>query len=309
MSEAQGLAGLKIMVAVAKADGHLAEGERKQIAEAIEELAPSLSVEEILDADVDLDTELAKITEPDVQAAIYRAAVMMAIADSDAHVEESRILQRIRETYGITDEETGVTKLLEGHALPEPMEVDPEVRDQQSKRVVVGHAIMAAALGANPLPLVSIVTEIGVYYLQGRMVRNLAFYYGHDMELKHTLALISSAFGLGLARALAVQMLKFLPVWGSVVGGATAFTTTYALGETIRRHFAQGGDLGSLTKKEARKAYEEIKKTQAKTAYEENREAIDKKAQEKAPQMEALARDLKAGKATDADIEKHLASD
>ncbi|MBK6520640.1 MAG: DUF533 domain-containing protein [Polyangiaceae bacterium] len=304
--QTQAVAGLRVMAAVAKADGHLADEERKQIAEALAELAPDVSVDSILSEDFDLDGEIAKITDPDVRAATYRAAVMLSVADGEHHAEEDKVLAKLRAAYGLTDEGTGVAKLFEGQAALAPLEHDQATRDRDVKRDVLGHSMMAAALGANPLPLVSFVTEVGVFYLQGRLVRNLAYYYGYDVSMKHAFALMASTFGLGVARMAIVQMVKFVPVWGSVVGGATAFTTTYALGETIRRHFEKGGDLASLTKKEAKKAYEEIKKSAAKAEYEKAKPEIEKKAKEKGPELEALAKDIKEGKADEAAIAASL---
>ncbi|NUP09432.1 MAG: hypothetical protein HOW73_25545 [Polyangiaceae bacterium] len=304
--QTQALAGLRVMAAVAKADGYLTEEERRQIGDALAELAPDVSVDEILTEQFDLDAEIRKITDAEVQRATYRAALLLSMADGERHDAEAKVLAKLKSAYGLGDADGDLTQAIADREPLAPIENDPAVRASKARREILGHAMMAAALGANPLPLVSFVTEVGVFYMQGRLVRNLAFYYGYDVTTKHAVALMASTFGLGVARAAVVQLVKFVPVWGSVVGGATAFTTTYALGETILRHFEQGGDLGSLSKKEAKKAYEEIKKGDAKAAYEEAKPEIEKKAKEKAPEIEALAKDIKEGKADDKAIASTL---
>lgn len=304
--ESQALAGLRVMVAVAKADGHLADQERQQIEEALRELAPNLSIDQVLAEDVDLDAEIAKITDPEVRKATYRAAAMLSVVDGESHEAESALLRRIRQAYGLSDEGTGVAKVLEEANQLAPIDADKDTRVKETKSEVLGHAMMAAALGANPLPVISLFTEIAVFYMQGRLVRNLAWYYGYDVTGKHAAALLGSTFGLGMARSVIMQFVKLVPVWGSVVGGATAFTTTYALGETVRRHFESGGDLVTLSKREAKKAYEEIKKTSATAEYEKAKPEIEKKAKEKQPELEAIARDASEGKLADDQIAERI---
>ncbi len=304
--QSQALAGLRVMVAVARADGRIAEEEKRQITDALAELAPDLSPDEVFAERFDLDEEIAKIIEPDVQRATYRAALVLSMADGESHAEESKLLAKLREAFDIHDDGHSVVEVLEHKEPLAPVEKDEQKRESESKREVLGTAIMAGALGANPLPIVSFFTEVGVFYLQGRLVRNLAWYYGHEVSMKEVVAMMATTFGLGVARVMVVQLVKFVPVWGSVVGGAAAFTTTFALGEAVRRHFAAGGDFASLTRKEARRAYEEIKKGAAKEEYEAAKDEIAKKALEKRSEIEALARDARDGKLKDEEVANRI---
>lgn len=304
--ETQARAGLKVMVALARADGWLADAERQQIADALAELAPGESVDEIVNENVDVDAELRKITDRDLQAATYRAAVLISMSDGESHPEESKLLTKLRDTFGLPNETPQVARVLADKEALAPLETDPKLRRSQAQKLVVGHAMMAGALGANPLPLVSFVTEVGVFYLQARLIRNLGVYYGHALEIKEVAAMMAGTFGLGMARAAVVQLVKLVPVWGSVVGGATAFTTTYALGETVLRHFEAGGNLASLTKREAKKVFDDLKKGAAKAEYDKSKDQIAKQAKAKGPAIESLARDLEDGKTSDEDLAAKL---
>jgi len=304
--ETQARAGLKVMVALARADGWLADAERQQISDALAELAPGESLDDIVSEDVDVDAELAKITDRDVQAATYRAAVLISMSDGEAHPEESKLLEKLRETFGLPNETPHVAKVLADAEALAPIESDPKLRRSQAQSMITGHAMMAGAFGANPIPLVSFVTEVGVFLLQARLIRNLGNFYGHELGKKDVAAMMAGTFGLGMARAAVVQLVKFVPVWGSVVGGATAFTATYALGETVLRHFEAGGDLASLTKREAKKVFDDLKKGTAKAEYEKSKDQINKRAKEEGPVLESLAKDLEEGKASDADLAAKL---
>lgn len=109
IAEEEAVACLKVLVAVAKADGRIQEGERKSLAAAIArfELPVSVSVEAVLEGDVDLDAELAKITSPEAREQVYRSASFLAAADGRSAPEEQALLVRIANVVQPSDELRG----------------------------------------------------------------------------------------------------------------------------------------------------------------------------------------------------------
>ncbi len=303
MADDQALAGLKVMIAVARADGHLATAERAHLEEALQELAPMADLGKLLEADIDVDGELNKITDAEVRHATYRAALLLSIADGDTHVEESKILAKLRETFGLADEAGTVSHLLDAAAKrrdDEAASVDPAEREKRARKKIGRSAFLAGVLGANPFPGISLITEMVIYGVQGELITDIGHIYGHRLSRKEAASSFFGALGLGLARTAVTQLVKFVPVWGSVVGAAAGYTTTYALGRTVEKHFADGGDLKTLGK-ETKKTFTAMK-AEAKEEFEKAKADVDAAAKAKQAEIEAAAKEVAAGKATTDDV-------
>jgi len=101
IAEDEALATLRILVAIARADGSIHTDERKSLAAALESLGGDvalpggLATDRLLDETIDLDAELAVLTSPDAREQIYRSAYFMAFADGSCSKEEQAILDRI----------------------------------------------------------------------------------------------------------------------------------------------------------------------------------------------------------------------
>jgi uncharacterized protein (DUF697 family) len=105
---------------------------------------------------------------------------------------------------------------------------------------IVGHALIAAGVGALPL-----VDLVGVPAVQAKLLHSLATLYGQNWD-RRRISEFFSLLGMGVgasyvARLLGREVVKLIPGWGSTVGamwGATASgTTTYALGKTASAYF------------------------------------------------------------------------
>jgi len=120
---------------------------------------------------------------------------------------------------------------------------DAGVRDVYARAAhphIVGHALVAAGIGALPL-----VDLVGVSAVQAKLLHSLATLYGQSWDRRR----VSEFFGLlgmgigasYVARLLGREVVKLIPGWGQTVGamwGATASgTTTYALGKTASAYF------------------------------------------------------------------------
>jgi len=105
---------------------------------------------------------------------------------------------------------------------------------------IVGHALVAAGVGALPL-----VDLVGVPAVQAKLLHALATLYGQEWD-RRRISEFFSLLGMGVgasyvARLLGREVVKLIPGWGQTVGamwGATASgTTTYALGKTASAYF------------------------------------------------------------------------
>lgn len=133
---------------------------------------------------------------------------------------------------------------------------DPGVRDAYARAAhphIVGHALIAAGIGALPL-----VDLVGVPAVQAKLLHSLAILYGQRWD-RRTVAEFFGLLGVGVgvgyvARLLGREVIKLTPWLGQTVGamwGATASSlTTYALGKSAAYYFAsrqQGAALDPTT--------------------------------------------------------------
>lgn len=100
--------------------------------------------------------------------------------------------------------------------------------------VVLGYTSVAGTAGAVPIPFVDLVILPGI---QARMAYQLAAIYGQPMSAER-LKELGAAVGVGMmARTLARQAVKFIPIVGSAVGATVAAASTYALGRALCFYF------------------------------------------------------------------------
>lgn len=120
---------------------------------------------------------------------------------------------------------------------------DAGVRDVYARAAhphIVGHALVAAGIGALPL-----VDLAGVPAVQVKLLHSLATLYEQHWD-RRRIAEFFSLLGIGVsasyvARMLGREVVKLIPGWGPTVGamwGATASgAMTYALGKTASAYF------------------------------------------------------------------------
>lgn len=105
ISETEAVAGLRILVAMAKADGKIHDDERKSLAGAIGNLqVEGVTVESVLDADILLEAELVKLESDEAREQIYRSAFFLAHADGACSPEERALLEKVAEATAASSE-------------------------------------------------------------------------------------------------------------------------------------------------------------------------------------------------------------
>jgi len=106
-----------------------------------------------------------------------------------------------------------------------------------SRRYISTFAIMAATLAAVPLPFATMPVLTA---LQVSMVGLLGKLYGQTLSPSQAGGVISAIAGGFLAQVIGRELIKFIPVFGSVVAASWAAAYTWALGEGACVYF---GDL------------------------------------------------------------------
>jgi uncharacterized protein (DUF697 family)/predicted GTPase len=105
---------------------------------------------------------------------------------------------------------------------------------QHALPVIIGYSMLAGTIGALPIPLADLPLLLGLHV---RMARHVAGIYGQSLRLDHYRELAAILGTSLVTRQLTRQLSKLIPGIGSVVGGAVAFASTYALGRALCYYF------------------------------------------------------------------------
>jgi uncharacterized protein (DUF697 family)/predicted GTPase len=108
---------------------------------------------------------------------------------------------------------------------------------EAGRRYILPFAVMAGTLAAVPLPFATMPV---LTTLQTTMVGLLGRLYGQTITPAQAGGVVSTIAGGFLAQAIGQQLVKFIPVLGSVVAASWATAYTWALGEAACVYF---GDL------------------------------------------------------------------
>jgi uncharacterized protein (DUF697 family)/predicted GTPase len=113
-----------------------------------------------------------------------------------------------------------------------------ELQDLFARRAlphILGYSSLAATAGAIPIPWVDLLILPGI---QTRMIYHLAELYGQPLSARRFLEL-ASTLSMGMVVRQAVrEVVKFIPVVGSVAGAALAGAATFALGKAFCYYYA-----------------------------------------------------------------------
>ncbi len=309
MTEQEAISSLRILVAVAQADGQIHEEERKSIAGALEGLTlpEGTTADSLLESKVDVEAELAKLTSPAARGEIWKSAFAMANADGSCSSEEQTVLDLIAAKTGVTEKEKNFfSKLVaEGKDTVLPSNIkkidDPAQRSKEVRNDILKYSAFTAILGAFPLPVVG---EIAVLGIQLKMIRDIGQYWGHTVD-KNAAKSMLYGLGLGTGARMAVNSLaKLVPGWGSAVGATTSFAATFALGKVMEKFFSEDakGDVASL------KTYFKSQEKEGKAAYADQKEEIAQKEKDNKPALDQLSQDLKDGKIDQEEFDKRLSA-
>ena len=95
---------------------------------------------------------------------------------------------------------------------------------------ITAYSSLAATAGAVPIPWVDLLILPGI---QTRMIYRLATLYGQPLSGQRFLEL-AGALGLGMLMRQGIrELVKFIPIFGSIAGAALAGSATFALGKAF----------------------------------------------------------------------------
>ncbi len=122
-----------------------------------------------------------------------------------------------------------------------------EEKALKAERIIKDHVLMAMAGGFVPTPGLDVAFGFGVQLtMLARLSKLYGVPYSRNIAKGSMMSLITSVGGLGMAGALGMSAVKFIPVIGTTLGMVTMPVTmgalTFALGKVFGQHFAEGGD-------------------------------------------------------------------
>jgi len=289
VSEGEALASLKLLVAVAKADGNFSPAERATLEDALSnaKLPAAVTVQSLLDGAYDPDALVREIKSPKARDAAFGACLTMAHAQRVPSQQAQAILERIEKAWSVPQDK----RSLLGRVLHEARDTvwfthpvataDPQRRTAEINEDVLKYSILSGTLGLNPIPVASIVTDLAVVSLQAKMFSDVGRHWGHE-STRETARQVLAGVGAGTAARIAVNgLVKFVPGFGSVFAASTNFASTWALGQVAKQYWESGGKadvqmLGEIFTKgkaEGRKTYEQYK-ADVETKFAANRKLL-----------------------------------
>lgn len=307
----EGLAGIRLLVCMAKADGVLKPDERYELEEALVGLTlpEGLNIDALLKEENEPLKIARKIESTEGRDYTYAACYALAHCDRELAEAEDAILKTLRHEWDIKAEEDAALVKALNHSITgsNPAQnaaavtaiTDVKNRGVEFEKLLQRYCILTAVTGAIPVPLVP---DLLVVPMQVKMVYDIAALFGQKSD-KATVQLMFETLGVGTGVRLGVSMLaKFVPIWGSVVGGASAFTTSYALGK-VAWTFYQGGATASV---ESLKPMFREQQKEGRKEFEKHRAAIDEAGKAHEDRLKALAFELQQGKITHDEYEQKV---
>jgi uncharacterized protein (DUF697 family) len=227
------LAGIKVLVALAQADGKIHDDERMAIENAVD--WDEAQAAALIDSKIDLDAELAHITTEDARKRCYDAACALVFVDGHISPEERELLAHIAEKLEI--EEEGRASRFEKFTTAMPPSLAAEVSDVQKRETLVKDEIgraseVSAVLATWPLPIAA---ESCTFTNNTRLACNIGLFYGHGhgAEESYWRTFVANVVGAASSWFAVSTLQKLVP--GS--GAAAAYATTYALGKATELYF------------------------------------------------------------------------
>ena len=310
ISDREAIATLKLLVSIAKADGNLSAEERSVFEDSLGQfkLPVGTTAQSLIDGTYTPANLVGEITSQAGRDAAFSACFAMAHADHKCVPQEQAILDLVEKSWAVPNEKKGLLNRIFSEARDtvsltaiKPI-ADPAKREVEVTEDVRKYAILAGALGLFPIPVAKLATELAVVGVQGKMVRDIGQYWGHETTTAGVKQLLAG-MGVGQVARIALNTLMgFVPIVGSVIPAATNFASTWAAGRVANQFYASGGNLDMATLKDMFK----LKQKEGKDAYEKSKAEVAAKAQENKGKLDALAAEYKANKITQAEYERRV---
>ena len=297
------LAGFRLLAAVARADGVVQEGERNALLDVLGPEHRDL-VDQLLEEPIDVDAEVARLPDDSTRAQVYRSAFALAYVDDHMAHDEVGILEKIwpdRPEDSLLKEVFGEVQdtLLPSNIMPV---ADPAQRAAEIDHDILKYSIMAAVVGATPIPVFGILADIAVVGIQLKLARDIGQYWGHTLDGPAARSLVGTAVGGTTMRFAVNNLARFLPGFGLVVAATSSFASTFALGKVVEAYFA--GDR-SLSEADMRDLFKKAR-AEGQQLYSSHAETIDRTRKTAGPEIEKLAHAAKDQEISTLEFEKRV---
>lgn len=264
------LAGLRILVAVARADGHVDDQEGEILRSAFAGYPGLLN--QLLTADIDVDAELECLTQ-EQREKVYRSAFALAHIDDRMAHDEVGILEKI---WADPKDESLLEEVVhEVWDTVHPSSIrpvaDPAQRQSEIDQDTIKYAIISAIIGATPVPGLAVIADAAVVAIQIKLVRDIGQYWGHTIDAKAARSLLAAAAGSTGMRIAVFNLARMVPGWGSAFAAAGSFASTYAMARVANAYFGAGKSLSENAMRDLFKSA----RTEGESAYTERKDAID----------------------------------
>ncbi len=116
-------------------------------------------------------------------------------------------------------------------------DASPTERDDAVRHVIQACSVAAAAVTIQPIPFVdtALITPIQIV-----MVQAIARIYGHQLDKKSVLEILSTFGASIVAQNVIMAAVKFIPFLGWIVTTSMAYALTWAIGEVSDYYFRNG---------------------------------------------------------------------
>ncbi|MEM6926202.1 MAG: hypothetical protein AAF602_04700 [Myxococcota bacterium] len=297
------LAQLRILVAVARADGRLDLAEQQLLVDRCGVEGAEL-LKRVLAEDIDVDAAIAELDDAQ-RRATYHAAYAITNADGRASYDEVVMLRRIVDNEGESSlagqiwGETADT-FVPGRILPV---ADPAQRDGEITEDILKYATIAAVAGATPVPGFGMLADVAVVTLQTKLVHDIAQYTGQETTPEAVRDFVGGLAGSTALRIAINEFARLLPVAGSIWGASTSFASTYAIGRVAQRWFEGGQQLSDA---ELTGLFDQAR-AEGKAAFADREQAVAEAGTAHEAQLVDLAVQLGRGDITRADYDRAVA--
>jgi len=306
-SEREVLASLKILVAVAKADGKLLDEERRALETSLGAIPIGVTLQTLLDEDVDLEREIAAIRTVEAREETYRAAVALTTIDGVCSPEEQSLLERLWSAFDLSVDRRSFVDAVADRDPELPLQGDtiddPAARARSIREHTTAHATVAAELTLAGVPGLPLAADIAVLFLQDRLVRSIAVAWGRPLDAKEISLLKMGILGLGGMRLAVGTIAKLVPSRGRALAALASFVTTWALGHVVDRFFESGG---KLTQDELSAAYTRAS-CEGEAKFHKCEAAIIGRAAAHGPLLSHLGAELRTGAIRQAEFDARIA--
>ncbi len=264
----EAIAGLKLLVCLAKADGKMHPEETKILTEAwkkaqqLSTLPEDVTIENILAEDIQIEEILPKIVTPKVQRVLYKTAYV--IAKIDGIIPEQRIiLDKIAASFQLESQDSIMNDdSLREIAIQSPHDLIEAIAAQlvsvkEVRDLILDYAIGIAIFGFNPIPGINIVTDAVAFGLILKMIRDIGSKWGYPKG-QDAFSIIGSIFGgfgallTAIASWAAISLVGiYIPVIGEFATASFFFTLTWAIGQATNQFYLSGRQLNAAALKQA----------------------------------------------------------